>query len=44
MAHITTAKYVDGLPLTRPSRQFERLNVNLGPGTMALRMNTIGAE
>jgi len=44
LAHITTAKYVDGLPLTRQSRQFERLNVNLGPGTMALWMNTIGGE
>jgi len=44
LAHITTAKYVDGLPLTRQSRQFERLNVNLGPGTMALWMNTIGDE
>ena len=44
LAHITTAKYVDGLPLTRQSRQFERLNVTIGPGTMALWMNTIGAE
>ena len=44
LAHITTAKYVDGLPLTRQSRQFERLNVNVGPGTMALWMNTIGGE
>lgn len=44
LAHITTAKFVDGLPLTRQSRQFERLGVNLGPGTMALWMNTIGEE
>jgi transposase len=44
LAHITTAKFVDGLPLTRQSKQFERLGVNLGPGTMGLWVNTIGAE
>jgi len=44
LAHITTAKYIDGLPLTRQSRQLERLNVHIGPGTLALWMNTIGAE
>lgn len=44
LAHITTAKYVDGLPLTRQSKQFERLGVNLGAGTMALWINTIGEE
>lgn len=44
LAHITTAKYVDGLPLTRQSQQLERLRVNIGPGTMALWMNTIGNE
>ena len=43
LAHITIAKYVDSLPLTRESRQFDRLNVTIGPGTMALWMNTIGA-
>jgi transposase len=44
LAHITTAKFVDGLPLTRQSKQFERLDVNLGAGTMGLWINTIGAE
>ena len=44
LAHITTAKFVDGLPLTRQSQQFERLGVNLGSGTMGLWINTIGAE
>jgi len=44
LAHITTTKFVDGLPLTRQSKQFERLGVNLGPGTMGLWVNTIGAE
>ena len=44
LAHITTAKFVDGLPLTRQSKQFERLGINLGPGTMGLWVNTIGAE
>lgn len=44
LAHITTAKFVDGLPLTRQSKQFERLNVNLGAGTMGLWINTIGTE
>jgi transposase len=36
LAHITTAKFIDGLPLTRQSKQFERLGVDLGPGTMGL--------
>jgi transposase len=44
LAHITTAKFVDGLPLTRQSKQFERLGVDLGPGTMGLWINTIGGE
>lgn len=44
LAHITTTKFVDGVPFTRQSKQFERLNVNIGPGTMALWMNTIGEE
>jgi transposase len=30
LAHITTAKFVDGLPLTRQSKQFERLMVEKG--------------
>jgi len=44
LAHITTAKFVDGLPLTRQSKQFERLGLNIGAGTMGTWMNTIGGE
>lgn len=44
LAHITTAKFVDGLPLTRQSNQFARLQLNLGAGTMGSWVNTIGAE
>jgi len=44
LAHITTAKFVDGLPLTRQSKQFERLGLNIGAGTMGVWMNTIGGE
>ena len=29
LAHITTSKYVDGLPLYRQERQFERMGLNL---------------
>jgi transposase len=44
LAHITTAKFVDGLPLTRQSKQFERLGLSIGAGTMGVWMNTIGGE
>jgi transposase len=44
LAHITTAKFVDGLPLTRQSQQFARLGLELGAGTMGTWINTIGAE
>ena len=44
LAHITTAKFVDGLPLTRQSKQFERLGLDIGAGTMGVWMNTIGGE
>jgi len=45
LAHITTAKFVDGLPLTRQSKQFERLGLtNMGAGTMGVWMNTLGGE
>ena len=44
LAHITTAKFVDGLPLTRQSKQFERLGLDIGAGTMGTWMNTIGGE
>jgi transposase len=41
-AHITTAKFVDGMPLYRQEPQFERLGIALGRGTMALWMIRIG--
>src|ERR1035441_4852149 len=44
LAHITTAKFVDGLPLTRQSKQLARLGLDLGAGTMGAWMNTIGGE
>jgi transposase len=44
LAAITTAKFVDGTPLTRQSTQFARLGLNLGAGTMGGWMNTIGTE
>lgn len=44
LAHITTAKFVDGLPLTRQSQQFARLGLDLGAGTMGTWVNTIGVE
>ena len=44
LAHITTAKFVDGIPLTRQSQQFARLGLDLGAGTMGTWVNTIGAE
>ena len=42
LAHITTAKYVDGLPLHRQEAQFERLGVSLARATMARWMIEIG--
>lgn len=44
LAHITTAKFVDGLPLTRQSKQFARLGLHIGAGTLGQWMNTIGGE
>jgi transposase len=44
LAHITTAKFDDGLPLTRQSKQFERLGLDIGASTMGVWMNTIGGE
>lgn len=44
LAQITTAKFVDGLPLTRQSKQFARLGLDLGSGTMGTWVNTLGAE
>ena len=42
LAHITTAKYVDGLPLYRQEKQFARLGIQLNRSTMASWMIKIG--
>lgn len=42
LAHITTTKFVDGVPLYRQEPQFERLGIPLGRGTMALWMIRLG--
>jgi transposase len=42
LAHITTAKFVDGLPLYRQETQFARLGVSLGRATMAGWMIRLG--
>jgi transposase len=42
LAHITTAKFVDGLPLYRQEAQFARLGVTLGRATMAGWMIRLG--
>jgi transposase len=42
LAHIVTAKFVDGLPLYRQEAQFERLGVRLGRATMAGWMIRLG--
>lgn len=36
LAHIITAKFVDGLPLYRQEPQFERMGIPLGRGTLAI--------
>jgi transposase len=42
LAHIVTAKYVDGLPLHRQEAQLARLGVTLGRATMAQWMIQLG--
>jgi transposase len=42
LAQITTAKFVDGLPLYRQQAQFERLGVELGRATMSGWMIKLG--
>lgn len=42
LAHITTAKFVDGTPLYRQEPQFARLGVTLGRATMAGWMIKLG--
>jgi transposase len=44
LAHITTAKYVDGTPLHRQEAQFARLGVALPRATMARWMIQAGGE
>jgi transposase len=44
LAYLITAKFVDGLPLYRVSRQLERLGMELSPGTAGSWVNTVGAE
>lgn len=44
LAHITTSKYVDGLPLNRQERQFARLGIELPRATMASWMIKLGAD
>jgi transposase len=44
LAHIVTAKFVDGLPLYRQESQFERLGIDLGRATMAGWMIRLGGE
>lgn len=42
LAHIVTAKYVDGLPLHRQEKQFVRLGIDLGRASMANWMIKLG--
>jgi transposase len=44
LAQITTSKFVDGMPLTRQSKQWARLGLNLSAATMGGWVNTVGAE
>lgn len=42
LAHVATAKYIDGLPLYRQSQQFERLGISLPRQTLASHMVRAG--
>lgn len=44
LAHITTTKYVDGVPLYRQEAQFERLGINVPRVTSARWMIDLGGE
>ena len=44
LAHLVTAKFVDGLPLYRVCRQMERQDVTLSPGTVGTWVNSLGGE
>lgn len=42
LAHIVTAKFLDGLPLYRQERMFSRIGVDLSRTTMARWMIAVG--
>jgi transposase len=42
LAHVAVAKYADGLPLYRQSKQFERLGIDLPRNTLATYMVKVG--
>ena len=44
LAHLVTAKFVDGQPLYRVCRQLERQEVALSPGTAGTWVNILGSE
>ena len=44
LAHIATAKFVDGIPLYRQQPQFGRMGIPLGRATMALWMIRLGGS
>jgi len=44
LAHLITAKFVDGQPLYRISRQLQRSGIDLSPGTAGTWVNLIGGE
>lgn len=44
LAHLITAKFVDGLPLYRISRQLQRCGMDLPPGTAGTWVNIVGGN
>jgi transposase len=44
LAHLITAKFDDGIPLYRVSRQLERSGMDLSPGTAGTWVNKIGGD
>lgn len=44
LAHIITAKFVDGIPLYRQEPQFDRMGIPLGRGTMAVWAIRLGNQ
>jgi transposase len=42
LAHVAIAKYADGLPLYRQSKQFQRLGIDLPRNTLATHMIKVG--